>query len=106
MLSHNILDSFGETGIVAVTKGGFVPARSDGGTVEFNIVFDDVLIILHLQVVDAVFSVASRVDWAKLSTKGTDECIPIVHPIWEVVRVKKSRLKILMPYHGDRKGRR
>ena len=40
LLSHNVLDSFHETGIIAVSKNSIVPICVDRKSVELDVVFD------------------------------------------------------------------
>ena len=40
LLSHNVLDSFRKTGIIAVSENGIVPISADGKSVELDVVFD------------------------------------------------------------------
>ena len=67
----------------------------DGEMIELDVVFDDALVVLHLQVVDGVFSISGRIDGTKLSAKGDDERRPIVHPCRVVVRVDDKWFKVL-----------
>ena len=40
LLSHNVFDSFRETGIIAVSKNGIVPICADRKLVKLNVIFD------------------------------------------------------------------
>ena len=80
LLAHDIFDSFCQTGVVSVSEDTVVPAGLNHETVELNIVLDDMLIILHLQVVNPVFGISSQIDRTKLGMEGLDEGGPIVHP--------------------------
>ena len=55
MLTHNVLDAFGKPGIIAVAEDTVVPTGADGKTVEFDIILDNMLVVLHFEVVDSVF---------------------------------------------------
>ena len=81
LLAHNVLDVLHQSGIVAVMEDGLVPTGTDSEMGELDVVLDDVLIFLHLQVVDAIFHVGHGVDRTKLSMEGTDEHRPVVDPI-------------------------
>ena len=87
LLAHDILDSFRQTGVVSVSEDTVIPASLNRETVELNIVLDNMLIILHLQVVNPVFGIGGRIDWTKLGTESSDEGGPIVHPCQGLVRV-------------------
>ena len=45
LVAHDVVDSLGEAGVVAMTKNVLVPTGMDGETIELNVVFDDALII-------------------------------------------------------------
>jgi len=62
LLTHNVFDAFGQTRIVTMTEYSAVPTGANSESIEFNIVFDDPLIFAHLQIVDRVFGVASRIN--------------------------------------------
>ena len=76
LVTHDVLDSLGETGVVAMMKNVLVPTSMDGETVELDVVFDDALVVLHLQVVDGVFGISGRIDGTKLCAKGENERRP------------------------------
>ena len=95
LLAHNVFDSFCQSGIITVTEDGIVPASTDHKTGEFDIVLHNALIILHLETVNSIFCVGSGVDGAKLSTEGTDEVGPVVHPGQGLVRLEYGQLEIL-----------
>ena len=40
LLSHNVLDSFRKTGIIAVSENSIVPISADGKSVELDVIFD------------------------------------------------------------------
>ena len=48
LVTHDVLDSLSETGVVAMTKNVLVPTSMDGEAVELDVVFDNALIVLHL----------------------------------------------------------
>ena len=64
-----------------------IPAGLNRKTVELNIVLDDMLIILHLQVVNPVFGIGGQINRTKLGTESSDEGGPIVHPCQGLVGV-------------------
>ena len=66
LLAHDIFDLFCQTRVVSVSEDIIIPAGLNHKTVELNIVLDDMLIILHLQVVNPVFSIGGRINWTKL----------------------------------------
>ena len=57
-----------------VTEDTIVPTCTDCEAVELNVVLQDVLIVLHLQVVDSVFGVSGGIYGSKLSMEGVDKC--------------------------------
>ena len=79
-MAHDVLDSLGETSVVAMTKNVLIPTGMDCEMIELDVVFDNMLVVLHLQVVNGVFSISGRIDGTKLSANGDDEHRPIVHP--------------------------
>ena len=95
LVTHDVLDSLGETGVITMTKNVLVPTSMDGEAVELDVVFDDALIVLHLQVVDGVFGISGRIDGTKLCAEGENERRPIVHPRRVVVRVDNGWFEVL-----------
>ena len=87
LLAHDIFDSFRQTRVVSVLEDTIIPAVLNHETVELNIVLDDMLIILHLQVVNPVFDIGGRIDQTKLGTESSDEGGSIVHPCQGLVGV-------------------
>ena len=79
-MTHDILDPFGETRVVVVTKDLVIPMSAYCELVELDIILDNLLVVLHLQVIDCVFGIGSRVYGAKLGSEGADEGGPVVHP--------------------------
>ena len=104
MLTHNVLDAFGEPGVIAVVEDTVILTGADGKTVEFDIILDNVLVVLHFEVVDSVFHISSRINGAKLDTEGSEEGGPIVHPIGSIIRVLAQSTP--ERYREDRTGRR
>ena len=86
-MTHDVLDLLGKTSVVVMTKNVLIPTGMDGKMIELNIVFDNALVVLHLQVVNGVFCISGRIDGTKLRAKGDNERRPIVHPCQVVVRV-------------------
>ena len=95
MLTHNVLDAFSEPGIVAVAEDTVIPTGTDGKTVEFNVILDNVLVVLHFEVVDSIFHIGSRINGAELDTEGLEEGGPIIHPVGSIIGVKDRWLKVL-----------
>ena len=73
----------------------FIPTGADCEAVEFDVVFDDMLIILHFQMVNSASCVACRVDGAKLKFEYADELGPIFQPIGSIDRFCEGRLKVI-----------
>ena len=94
LLTHNVFDSFCQPRIVSVSEDSIIPAGTDGEAVELDVVLEDMMIILHSQVIDSVFCIGGRVDRAKLNMEGADENRPIVHPIQGLIGVQDQWLKI------------
>ena len=61
--------------------------------VELNIVLDNLLVVLHLQVIDRVFGIGGRVYGAKLGSEGADEGGPVVHPYRIFIVVQEGGFK-------------
>ena len=95
VLSHNVLDAFGKPRVIAVAEDTVIPTGADGKAVEFNIILDNVLVVLHFKVVDSIFRIGSRINGAKLDAEGSEEGGPIVHPIRSIIGVKDGWLKVL-----------
>ena len=89
VLTHNVLDAFGEPGVIVV------PTGADGKTVEFDIILDNVLVVLHFEVVDSVFRIGGRINGAELDAEGSEEGGPIIHPIRSIIGVKDRWLEVL-----------
>ena len=86
-MAHDIFDSFHQTGVVSVSEDTVIPASLNHEMVELNIVLDNMLIILHLQVVNPIFGISSQIDQTKFGMESSDEGRPIVHPCWGLVGV-------------------
>ena len=93
MLTHNVFNVFSESGIVAVPVDTFIPAGADSETVEFNIILYNMLVIVHFEVINSVFSIGSGVYGTKLSAESLDKIGPIIKPIGNFIRVKEGWLK-------------
>ena len=77
-----------------VAEDGIIPTGADGIAVEFDVILDNVLVILHFQVINPAFSISSRIDRTKLNSESADKCGPTVHPIRKFVGIKDGRLEI------------
>ena len=93
LLTHNVFDAFGESRIVAVPEDTFIPACADSETVEFDVIFYNMLIIVHFEVVDSVFGIGGGVYRTKLSAESLDKIGPIIKPVGNFIRVKEGWLK-------------
>ena len=89
-MTHDILDPFGETRVVAVTKDLVIPMSVYRKLVELNIVLDNLLVVLHLQVINCIFSIGGRVDGAKLGSEGADKGGPVVYPYRIFIVIQKG----------------
>ena len=72
-----------------------IPAGLNRKMVELNIVLDNMLIILHLQVVNPIFGISGQINWTKLGMESSDEGRPIVQPSQGLVRVQDGWLEVL-----------
>ena len=93
MLTHNVFNAFGKSSIVAVLEDTFIPAGADSEMVEFNVILYNMLVIVHFEVIDSVFSVGSGVYRTKLSAESLDKIGPIIKPIGNFIGVKEGWLK-------------
>lgn len=64
-----------------VSEDIVIPSCANREVVELDVVFDDVLVILHLQIVDTVFCISSRIDGVELGVECLDEDRPVVQPV-------------------------
>ena len=93
LLTHNVFNAFSESGIVAVPMDSFIPAGADSETVEFDVILYNMLVIVHFEVIDSVFSIGSGVYGTELSAESLDKIGPIIKPIRNLIRVKEGWLK-------------
>ena len=93
LLTHNVFNAFGESGIVVVPEDTFIPAGADSKTVEFNVILYNILVIVHLEVIDSIFSISSGVYRTKLIAESLDKVGPIIKPVRDFIRVKEGWLK-------------
>ena len=93
LLTHNVFNAFGKSRIVAVPEDTFIPAGADSEMVEFNIILYNMLVIVHFEVINSIFSVGSGVYGTKLSVESLDKIGPIIKPIGNFIRVKEGWLK-------------
>ena len=56
LLTHNVFNAFGKSGIVAVPEDTFIPAGADSETVEFDIILYNMLVIVHLLLIPSLVS--------------------------------------------------
>ena len=61
LLTHNVLNAFSKSRIVAVPEDTFIPASADSKMVEFDVIFDNMLVIMHLEVINSIFSISGSV---------------------------------------------
>ena len=100
LLTHNAFNAFGKSGIVVVPEDTFIPAGADSETVEFDVIFYNMLVIVHFEVINSVFGVSSRVyrteqNWANHQAN------------WEFHRSQGGMAqRIPRQSLGDRKARR
>ena len=81
LLTHNVFNTFGESRIVAVPEDTFIPAGVDSETVELDIIFYNMLVIVHLEVINSIFGISGGVYGTKLSVESLDKVGPIIKPV-------------------------
>ena len=74
LLTHNVLDMFGQPGVVMVTEDAVIPAGLDSKVIEVDVVLDDMLVFMLLEVINAIFCISCGINGAELNTEGPDEC--------------------------------
>ena len=72
-----------------MSEDAFVPTCLNCKTIELNVIFDDTLVVAHLEVIKVVFGVGGRINRTELITESTDEVGPIVEPIRSDVGVEE-----------------
>ena len=70
-----------------MSEDSFVPTCLNCKTIELNVIFDDTLVVAHLEMIEVVFGVGGRINRTELITECTDEVGPIVEPIRSSVGV-------------------
>ena len=90
LLTHNVFNAFGESGIVAVLEDTFIPACVDIEMVEFDVILYNMLVIVHLEVI--VFGISGGV-YGELSAESLEKIGPIIKPIRNFIGVKEGWLK-------------
>ena len=93
LLTHNVFNVFGESGIVVVPEDTFIPAGADSKMVEFDVILYNMLIIVHFEVIDSVFGVSGGVYGTELSVESLDKIGPIIKPVGNLIGVKEGWLK-------------
>ena len=67
--------------------------QSVTGGAKFDIIFDIMLVIMHLEVINSIFSISGGVYRTELSAESLDKFGPIIKPVGNVIRVKEGWLK-------------
>ena len=93
MLTHNVFNAFSESRILAVPEDTFIPASADSKMVEFDAILYNMLVIMHLEVIDSVFGISSGVYRTKLSVESLHKIGPIIKPVGNFIGVKEGWLK-------------
>ena len=65
-LTENILDMIREALIVGLSESRITPINMSRKTVEFDIILQDALVVMHAEVVKIFFSITSRINGAKV----------------------------------------
>ena len=81
----------------------FIPAGVDSEIVEFDIIFDNMLVIMHLEVINSIFGISSGVYKTKLNAENLDKVGQIIKPVGYVIGVKEGWLKEFQGSPSDRK---
>ena len=92
-MTHDVLDTFSKSRIVTVPENVIVPTCLNRQPIKVNIVLENALIFSHLQVVNRVFGIHTRVNRTELGVKSTNECGPIVQPFWGIIKPRKGWFK-------------
>ena len=71
----------------------FIPAGADSETVEFDVILNNMLVIVHLEVINSIFVVSGGVYGTKLSAESLDKIRPIIKPVGNFIGVKEGWLK-------------
>ena len=93
LLTHNVFNAFSKSRIVAVLEDTFIPASADSKTVKFDVILYNMLIIVHFEVIDSIFSVSGGVYGTELSVESLDKIGPIIKPVRNFIGVKEGWLK-------------
>ena len=93
LLTHNVLNVFSKSRVVAVPEDTFIPAGADSEMVEFDIILYNMLVIMHLEVIDSIFGVSGGVYGTELSVESLDKIGPIIKPVGNFIGVKEGWLK-------------
>ena len=81
LLTHNVFNAFGKSGIVAVPEDTFIPASADSEMVEFDVILYNMLIIVNFEVIDSIFGISGGVYGTELSMESLDKIGPIIKPV-------------------------
>ena len=93
LLTHNVFNAFGKSRIVVVLEDTFIPASADSETVEFDVILYNMLVIMHLEVINSIFGIGSGVYGTELSAESLDKIGPIIRPVGNLIGVKEGWLK-------------
>ena len=93
LLTYNVFNAFGKSGIVAVPEDTFIPAGADSEMVEFEVILYNMLVIMHLEVINSVFGVSGGVYGTEVSMESLDKVGSIIKPVRNFIRVKEGWLK-------------
>ena len=61
--------------------------------VEFDVIFYNMLVIMHIEVISSIFSISGGVYRIKLSAESLDKVGPIIKPVGNFIRFKEGWLK-------------
>ena len=93
LLTHNVFNAVSESRIIAVLEDAFIPASGDSEMVEFDIILYNMLVIVHLEVINSVFGISGGVYRTELSVESLDRIGPIIKPVGNLIGVKEGWLK-------------
>ena len=78
LLTHDVFDTFRKSGVLTVSEYAVIPACLDSKMIKVNVILKDVVVFAHLEVVQGIFSIHSRINGAKLGAESADELRPVV----------------------------
>ena len=76
-----ILDAVRETGVEMVTESAFTIAPDLGHKlIEVNHIFVDAVVVLHVEIIQLIFSISNQVMGAEGGLEFYNKLLPVIHP--------------------------